>query len=75
MKAILMIILSLLVSCGKADKMGCQTREQIMALCIAEGIQLRPNPMQLNSVKIDCTRQYPVEACYGKGDGHFPYSY
>jgi hypothetical protein len=78
MKTLIISVLFLfLVSCGKnADgKTGCMTRNQILTMCIAEGINLRPNPMQLDSVKIDCNRQYPVEQCFAKQDAYFPYNY
>jgi hypothetical protein len=51
------------------------TLEQVMTLCIAEGIELRPEPWQLEFVVIDCERQYRVQQCYKKQERYFPYDY
>ena len=64
------------IGCGKQTKENkCMTLEQVMILCIAEGIQLRPQPNLLWTVELDCERQYRVQQCYTKQGKYFPYDY
>lgn len=70
----LLIIFGMTVSCGKNNKDNpCMNLMQVRALCIAEGIQLRPAQNVLWTVELDCERRYQVEACFQKQDKYFPY--
>lgn len=69
-------LLFMLVGCGKGNETNkCMTLEQVMILCIAEGIQLRPAPHLLWTIELDCERKYRVQQCYKKQDKYFPLDY
>lgn len=73
---ILIGLLFIVVGCGKGDeKNKCMTLEQVTILCIAEGIQIRPQPNQLWTVELDCERKYRVQQCYSKQKKYFPLDY
>ena len=68
------IVLLSLAACGKeSEENKCMTREQVLILCIAEGIQVRPEPWQIDSIEIDCERRYGVQTCYKKQNSYFPF--
>lgn len=72
----LILALFFMISCGDDGKKNtCMTLEQVMILCIAEGIELRPEPWQLWTIELDCQRQYITQQCYKKQESYFPYEY
>lgn len=64
----------MLIGCGKdGERFNCMTKDQIQALCIADGIKLRKESWAMDSVQIDCERYYVMAQCYQKKDNYFPY--
>lgn len=70
---ILIHVLLFVVGCGLKVDPRCMSKEQAKALCIADGIKIRPNPNDLYSVETDCGDKYRLNQCYEKQKNYFPY--